>query len=380
MSGVLIAEHVTLDGRRIGHLQLNAPSNLNALTLEMIEQMLPVLRRWRHQPDLVAVLLDGAGDKAFCAGGDVVSLYQAIGAIAPAPPGELAAIPAFAARFFAQEYRLDHLLHTFGKPIVCWGSGIVMGGGMGLLMASSHRIVTETSQLAMPEACIGLYPDVGASWFLSRLPPGLGEFMALTGCRINGRDAHWLGLGTRAIAHAHRVELWPALLAAPNWHQPEAAINQVLRRLELGSVAALAALPSPLQHHQHLIRRWLDQDSLAEQLAAIDRLVTQDAWLQQAQQGLSKASPLALRVIHEQLRRSRHDSLAQVFRRELALSVQLCRVREFSEGVRARLVDKDNQPAWTFTRLEAVNETLLAQLFASPWPISPLADLSHPFQ
>lgn len=375
MSGLIIEEYSTEGGNRIGHLRLNAERSLNALTLEMIAQMLPTLTAWQQDPQLVAVLLDGAGDKAFCAGGDVVSLYQAIGKSGPANERGLTPVLETAARFFELEYRLDYLLHTFGKPVLCWGGGIVMGGGMGLFSASSHRIVTETSRLAMPEVTIALYPDVGGSWFLNRLPPGMGEFMALTGCRLNGPDAHWLGLGNRTIAASKRAELLPALLAVQDWHKPEAAVNRVLRRLEAESHEIFAELASPLRRHQQQIRALLDQDSLTEQVAAIRDADIEDAWYQHARQSLAAGSPLAIRIIVEQLQRCRHYSLAEVFRAELALSVQLCRFREFAEGVRARLIDKDNQPDWTFSRLDEVDESLLAHLFESPWPVSPLADL-----
>lgn len=375
MSGLIIEEYPVEGGNRIGHLRLNAERSLNALTLEVIEQMLPTLTAWQQDPQLVAVLLDGVGDKAFCAGGDVVSLYHAIGESGPANERGLTPVPTLAARFFELEYRIDYLLHTFGKPVLCWGGGIVMGGGMGLFSAGSHRIVTETSRLAMPEVTIALYPDVGGSWFLNHLPPRMGEFMALTGCRINGPDAHWLGLGNRTIAASKRAELLSALLAEQDWRRPEAAVNRVLRQLEAESQDAFAELPSPLRHHQTQIRSLLDQDGLAEKVAAIRDADIDDPWYQHARQSLATGSPLAIRIIAEQLQRCRHYSLAEVFRAELALSVQLCRFREFAEGVRARLIDKDNQPDWTFTCLDEVDETLLAHLFESPWPVSPLADL-----
>ncbi len=375
MSGLIIEEYPTEDGKRIGHIRLNAERSLNALTLEMIEQMLPTLRAWQQEPQLVAVLLDGAGDKAFCAGGDVVTLYHAICENGPADERGLAPVPELAVRFFEQEYRLDYLLHTFGKPVLCWGGGIVMGGGMGLFSASSHRIVTDTSRLAMPEVTIALYPDVGGSWFLNHLPPGLGEFIALTGCAINGNDAHWLGLGNRAIAAGKRAELLPALLAVADWRRPEAMVNAVLRQLEADSVDAFAGLSSPLLQYQPQIRHLLDKDRLEDKVAAILGAELEDLWYHKARQSLAAGSPLAIAVITEQLRRSRHSSLAEVFRQELALSVQLCRFREFAEGVRARLIDKDNRPDWTFDSLKDVDEGILAALFESPWPVNPLADL-----
>lgn len=379
INSVLVTEHTTLGGRRIGHLQLNAPASLNALTLDMITQLLAVLRRWQHDVNLVAVLLDGAGEKAFCAGGDVVSLYHGISKFEPSTNTKLAPFPELAARFFEQEYRLDYLLHTFGKPVLCWGGGIVMGGGMGLFRASSHRIVTETSRLAMPEVTIALYPDVGGSWFLNRLPPGLGEFIALTGCAINAQDAHWLGLGNRMIAANKRGELLPALRLVVDWQDRGVAVNRVLRQFETASVATFADLPAPLQSHHPQIRQWLDKDHLQDKVAALIGVASDDPWYNKAQQNLAAGSPLAMAIIARQLACSRHSSLAEVFQKELALSVQVCRFREFYEGVRARLIDKDHQPDWTYSCLAEVDTALLDELFESPWAMSPLADLSRRF-
>ncbi|MCC4264084.1 enoyl-CoA hydratase/isomerase family protein [Oceanimonas baumannii] len=360
----------TADGRVIGRLVLEREAQLNALNLEMIETLLSTLQDWQHDDGVVAVVLEGKGDKAFCAGGDVVGLSTAIAAARTGcGERELGTVPAAAAAFFEREYRLDYLLHTFGKPVICVGAGIVMGGGMGLFTASGQRIVTERSRLAMPEVTIALYPDVGGSWFLNRLPPGLGEFIALTGCVLNAADSLWLGLANRFIAEARLSELWPRL------QQSDGSAAEVLRELQAESATELAGLDAPLRRHQALIGTLMDQDSLAGKVNAILEADISDAWFNRAQQTLAAGSPLAMAVIHRQLARSRHFSLAQVFQSELALSVQLCRFREFAEGVRARLIDKDNNPAWTFACLNEVDQALLDTLFASPWGLSPLADI-----
>ncbi|WP_445401137.1 enoyl-CoA hydratase/isomerase family protein [Zobellella sp. An-6] len=375
---LIVEEHATGGGRRIGRLVLDNERSLNALSLEMIERMLPQLAAWRQDEGLVAVLLEGTGDRAFCAGGDVVGLYRAITSAHRAGPLDelgLGPIPEPAARFFEREYRLDYLLHSYPKPVICWGGGIVMGGGLGLFGASRQRIVTESSRLAMPEVTIALYPDVGGSWFLNRLPPGLGEFIALTGCQLNANDSHWLGLANRAIAASLRAELLPRLQEVADWRDPAVAVGLVLRQLEAASLEVFADQPSPLREHQDAIRRLMDRDRLADQVAAILDADIDFPWFERARQGLAAGSPLAIRVIAEQLHRCRHSSLAEVFRRELALSVQLCRYREFAEGVRARLIDKDNHPDWSFGTLGEVDEALLAVLFTSPWPRSPLQDL-----
>ncbi|MDP5292190.1 enoyl-CoA hydratase/isomerase family protein [Oceanimonas sp. CHS3-5] len=363
----------TAGGRHIGRLVLERETQLNALDLDMIETMLTALQDWQRDDSLVAVVLEGSGDRAFCAGGDVVGLSKAIAAArSGCGERELGLVPGAAARFFEREYRLDYLLHTFGKPVVCVGAGIVMGGGMGLFTAAGQRIVTERSRLAMPEVTIALYPDVGGSWFLNRLPPGLGEFIALTGCSLNAADSLWLGLANRFVAQERLSELWPRLQDENGGPNP---VPAVLRELEAESATALAGLDSPLRRHQDLIRKLMDRDNLADKVNAILEVDMHDAWFTRAQQTLAAGSPLAMAVIHRQLAASRHLSLAQVFQSELALSVQLCRFREFAEGVRARLIDKDNRPDWTFSSLEEVDTPLLNTLFTSPWGLSPLADL-----
>ena len=212
------------DGARIGIASLDAEKSLNALSLPMILALTDRLEAWAKDPNIVCVLLRGNGPKAFCAGGEVRSLAQAC----REQPGE---VPALAAQFFAAEYRLDYRLHTYPKPLICWGHGYVLGGGMGLLQSAAIRIVTPSSRLAMPEISIGLYPDVGASWFLSRLPGKLGLFLGLTGAHINGRDALDLGLADRFLRDDQQDELIDGLLQL-NWQeQTPMQLNSLLRAL-----------------------------------------------------------------------------------------------------------------------------------------------------
>lgn len=372
MECVTFIEHATDDGHRIGEIRLNAERSLNALTLDMIDLILPRLERWASDERLQAVLLDSEGDKAFCAGGDVVNLYRAI-----VGEGE----PDFPERFFEREYRLDYYMHTYPKPIICWGNGIVMGGGMGLLSASSHRVVTETSRLAMPEVTIGLYPDVGASWFLNRLPHAIGRFLALTGSPVNARDALWLGLADRRIESSQREALIDQLKRAA-WGEGEhtdahGVVNATLRELEEASRPAFQTLSSPIKEADEHLRAMMDHDTTEQTVAAILRAESEAPWLQKAQATLAHGSPVSIRLIDAQLKRARHMSLAEVFRAELALSVQCCLHREFPEGVRALLVDKDRQPAWTYTEVSDVEDAYIEELMREPWERNPLHDLGR---
>ncbi len=240
---VILREIPTACGRRFGHATLNAPQRLNALSLDMIDRLAPQLAAWAEDSEIVGVLLDGSGDKAFCAGGDVAALYRAIKAV---PAGQAA--PEIAT-FFEHEYRLDHLIHTYPKPLLCWGQGVVMGGGLGLMAGASHRVVTPSTRMAMPEITIGIYPDVGGSWFLRRMPGRAGLFLALTGAPINAADARFAGLADYLIDEGERARL-PELISATHWHAPDEGDSAA-------NHARLSALLDPLstpasQRHPHL--------------------------------------------------------------------------------------------------------------------------------
>ncbi len=365
MSCVLFTEHATRDGQIIGEIRLNAEKSLNALTLEMIDLIQPKLDAWRDDDNVVAVLLDSSGEKAFCAGGDIVNLYKSM----------VANDTDFPEQFFTREYRLDYALHTYPKPIICWGSGIVMGGGMGLMNGCSHRVVTETSHLAMPEVTIGLYPDVGGSWFLNRMPGGTGLFLGLTGNPINAADALYLGLADRALTSDMREGMLERLQNEHWGDDAGGVVSRVLRELEDECRASFEDMPAPIRAHEALIREVTDHDSVEEMAEALQAIESDDKWVKRAQKAITHGSPLSLKMIHEQLRRCRHMSLREVFQHELVLSVQCCRHRELQEGVRALLIDKDGAPQWTFASVEEVEAEFLAGLFKSPWAEHPLADL-----
>lgn len=366
MSAVLFTEHPTQGGKRIVEICLNAEKSLNALTLEMIDLIQPKLDAYKNDDSVVAIMLDGAGEKAFCAGGDVVSLYKSMAGGGDAD---------FPEQFFSREYILDYTLHTYPKPVICWGSGIVMGGGMGLLSGCSHRIVTETTMMAMPEVTIGLYPDVGGTWFLNRTPGRTGLFLGLTGARMNAADALFLGLADRFLKTEQRGALLERL-SHESWDGDlHSTVSRVLRDLEDDVWDTRMQMESPVRTHFDLIQDITDQDSAEEIVETLLAVETDDKWIERAQKAISHGSPLAVQMIHRQLQNTKHMSLKEVFISELVLSVQCCRHREFPEGVRALLVDKDGKPDWTFKAIGDVTTEFLDELFVSPWPVSPLADM-----
>lgn len=361
---VIFEELATQDGHLIGVATLNAPKALNALSLEMIEAMYPQFLAWQDNDKVKAVWLQGAGDKAFCAGGDIVQLYNSM-VEHPGGPNP------YAETFFTDEYRLDHLIHTYSKPFILWGNGIVMGGGLGLMAGASHRVVTESARIAMPEITIGLYPDVGGSYFLNRMPGRTGLFLGLTGANINAADALFVGLGDRFVTHERREATFDALKAADWSADAQTVVNQVLRQQESASLEALPA--SPVRDHFDQIQQLTDADDVPTLVQQITSVETDDKWLSRAASTLKAGSPTAMHLIVRQLKATRQMSLAEVFRAELNLSVQAACKGEFAEGIRALLIDKDREPKWHSADVAAVESEWLDNFFEPLW-----AEGQHP--
>jgi enoyl-CoA hydratase/carnithine racemase len=362
-------------GQVVGVAQLNAQKSLNALTLEMIRLLAARLRVWEEDARAVCVVLHGAGEKAFCAGGDIRSLYRAI----TEQPGKPANPDVLA--FFSEEYRLDHHIHRYRKPLIVWAGGIVMGGGLGLMAGAGHRVVTETSRIAMPEITIGLFPDVGGSWFLRRMPGRMGLFVALTGATLNAHDAIVAHLADYHLGSGQLEELSQRLQSAPwqaSCEDNRAVVSKILTELAGSSAAALPA--SILERHASTIETVCAGDALAEVVERIIELGTGgDAWLQHAGKTLAAGSPTTAALIWELRRRAASLSLAEVFRLELVVALQCCARPDLREGVRALLIDKDGKPRWTPGRLDEVSPVWLAEHFTEPdWPEGrhPLHDLS----
>ncbi len=340
----------------LGVITLNRPQALNALSLGMVRDITAALLQWQGDAQVAAVLLRGAGREgkapAFCAGGDIRFFHQA--ALAGDPTLE---------DFFTEEYALNHLVHHYGKPTIALMDGITMGGGMGLAQGATLRVVTEHSKLAMPETQIGLFPDVGGGWFLSRCPGHLGEFLALTGHVMGAGDALSVGLADVFIDSAGLSALVESLADQPI-ETPAQAVAAVKARAQATPAAALQA-------HRPLIDTHFSQPTAMEIVNSLSASDTPFAL--QALADLRKRSPLMLAVTLEQLRRARGMTLAEDLRMERDLVRHCFHLRpgvasETVEGIRALAVDKDHHPRWNPKRLEDVNPEDVAAFFASPWP------------
>ena len=326
--------------RGVGRIRLNRPKAIHALTTEMCSAMSAALLQWRTDSNVKAILIDHATGRGFCAGGDVVMLARS---------GNTDAEDA--KRFFFEEYRLNHLLFEYPKPTIAIMDGITMGGGVGISLPCDFRVATENTRLAMPETGIGLFPDVGGGWYLSRLPGRVGEFMALTGARLDGAECHYLGLATHYVEQASLEEMCARIAKTPS--------------RVAGAIGAFSASPPEAKIADSLpfITRLFASDRLEEVLAALEAEGSE--WAQSELATLSTKSPLSckvsLRLLAEGANRS---SFAEEMRAEYALAGRVVRTHDFREGVRALLIDKDNQPVWDPTSPEEVTDEMLDVLFA----------------
>jgi enoyl-CoA hydratase/carnithine racemase len=358
MSSVLFNEVATQSGHKIAIATLNVERALNALNLEMIELLTPQLAAWQADDEVALIVLQGAGDKAFCAGGDVVSLYKAM---------EQGDPDNYIEQFFTLEYQLDYAISQSETPVLVWGSGIIMGGGLGLMVGASHRIVTETSRIAMPEITIGLYPDVGGSYFLNKMPQEVGLFLGLTGASINATDALTVKLADHFLDNAQK-DVLTELLVNTNWSDDSNENSVTLSKLLVELSQSATQMPqSNIAAYSELFQTMAKHSALNDKVASILTYQSDDKWLSKAQASLKAGSPISAHLVFEQLKRAAGLSLKECFMMELGLSVQCGRFGEFQEGVRALLIDKDLSPSWRFNDIEAVTDEVLAFFFTPLW-------------
>ena len=350
----------------VGHVLLQRPATLNALSFEMVRQLDHTLRKWSSDAQVHAVLVKAAGEKAFCAGGDIRSLYESM-----RTGGSLHR------EFFPVEYRLDYLIHRYAKPYIAVMHGITMGGGMGIAQGARVRIVGERSRLAMPEVGIGFFPDVGASYFLSRLRGGLGLYLGLTGAQLRCADALYARLADVRLDDAGVAAL-EAQLDKLAWSaNPTADVDRLIASLAAGPalVADLELLQAPIDFH-------FAKPDVPSILASLrtERRSQHAGWAQQTLQAMSSKSPLMLCVTARQIQKARSMDLAECLRMELNMVYHCFEEHDFAEGIRAVVVDKDHKPRWEPASLEEVNSERVEAFFAPRWSAQehPLAKLGMP--
>ena len=324
-----------------GRIVLNRPQALNALTLEMIDAMTAQLAAWEMRADIKAIIITGAGDKAFCAGGDVKAVHAA------KQRGDLGLLE----DFYRREYTLNHRLSTYRKPIIAVMDGIVMGGGAGIALNCSHPVVTHKTLFAMPECRIGLFPDVGAGNFLNRATPALALALALTGLALRGPGIIRAGLAKHFVGSGRVTEIGIDNLDALNLPVDAAGIEQMLPNIE--AVFGLKSL-----------------DEIMTVLSA-----RRDTWAVETLKALNHFSPTSLRVTFAHISRARGQDLAEVLKTEYRLVQHFMAAPDFFEGVRAQLIDKDGAPKWQPADLAGVKADSVEAYFA---PVPGVKDWAPP--
>ena len=381
---VLFSTEPTDCGHLIGIMTLNMPKSLNALSVEMCELLSQQLEQWEGDEQVVALLLKGAGDKAFCAGGDIRRLYDSMSATAPLPNP-------YATDFFGHEYSLYRQMHFYSKPLILWGDGIIMGGGMGLMAGCSHRLVTERTRFAMPEITIGLFPDASGSWFLQRMPAKTGLFLGLTGAMCNGNDALLANLAEYAVASSDydaviqslKQSDWQVAASRTDKCDNNSAHSIVSRVLAAQPIAELPA--SKLAIHWQSIQQLMNSGGLGDidallqsdaALAKIDTEFANDSWTQRAVDTYRHGCPVTAALTYALYYKVTDLSLEQVLYLEANVAVHCAANPDFKEGVRALLIDKDRNPQWSRSLADCLSSE--GQAYIQQHFVNPYAKGEHP--
>ena len=326
---------------RIGHISLNRPRALHALTLDMCHAMSAALTEWENDDSVEAVILDHAEGRGFCAGGDINLLRKSA-----LEDGGVAG-----RRFFHDEYQLNHQMMTYPKPIVAFMDGITMGGGVGIALPCKYRVATENTRFAMPETGIGLFPDVGGGWHLSRIGGRIGQFLALTGARLDGSESLWAGIATHYVPGEMLEELKARIVEKPD---------------RIGGILSEPVGTPPkarIEENADLIRKHFASDRYEDILASLE--ADDSDWAAKERDTLGTKSPQTCKVALRQLAESEKlDDFADNMKMEYRIASRVLLRPDFAEGVRAVIVDKTNDPKWDPPTPEDVDDELIDSIFA----------------
>lgn len=332
-----------------GHLRLNRPKALNALSYDMLMAMDRALGEWMNDDGVHGVIVSAEGEKAFCAGGDIRKLYEM------GKAGEFEGLR----RFYRDEYILNSKIFHYRKPYIALMDGIVMGGGAGVSVLGRHRIVTESTLFAMPETGIGFFPDVGGSYFLPRCPGHIGMYLALTGERLGPADMLYCGLADYFVPRG-RLENLTALVEQEQPRDPF-TLGQIIRRVsEDAGASAVAALRPRIDHHF----RHDSVEAILDSLENAHLYWESFDWERRMIALLRARSPIALKATFHLMRQGRALGFQDCLKMEWALAARFSQLPDLYEGIRAVIIDKDRNPKWTHERLEDVGDDAVTALFA----------------
>lgn len=338
----------------IGFIKLNRPEKHNALSYTMIELLYKQLKEWKDDDSVAIVVMEGEGEKAFCSGGDVVHLYER----------RNSNVEEYAFGFFHTEYCMNILIFTYPKPILAYMNGYVMGGGVGICVGTSHRIVTEKTKWAMPEMNIGLYPDVGGSYFMNKMPGHIGRYLALTSRAIKPADVLYIGAADYYIESSSWKEMREAI-ADKKWAVASAKkeLNNLISKYskEPSTNCGIAELEERINRH-------FGFDTMEEIVESLmEALENGDEWAADVVKTILSKSPTSLKVTLKQLIEGKKISMKECFKMELNMSMNFMKNHDFFEGVRSVLVDKDKNAKWNPSTLEGVKKEFVDSFFSYPW-------------
>lgn len=334
------------DEGNLGVIELNRPQALNALTHEMCRNIDEMLRRWAHAEHIKAVIIYGAGEKAFSAGGDIIQLYH---------EGKNAQHDKVR-HFFWDEYNLNYLIHFYPKPFISLLDGITMGGGVGVSIHGSHCVVTERFVFAMPETAIGFFPDIGGSYFLSRCPGETGVYLGLTGMRLNAAEAIYVELAEHFVSSNNLDEVILALAKARFGHEPNETVTEILQQYSVVPETPKLAM------YRQAIDKCFSNDTVEEIFASLKKVPRE--WHRETLEILKKKSPLSLKVTLREIREGVALDFNSCMQMEFRLCQRFMRGHDFYEGVRAFLIERCQTPKWDPSTLEAVTSDMVDSYFA----------------
>ena len=370
---VLTAELAAKNGTKLGHITLNSKETLNSLTLSMVDTIVPQLALWEKEESIVAVIIEGAGDKAFCAGGDIRALYESM-VKHPGGPNS------FAEAFFEREYRLDYKIHTYSKPIICWVDGITMGGGVGIMLGCDYRLSTERTRFAMPEIGVGLFPDVGFTHFIDKLPKGVGIYMMLTATQLNAADTQLVGLTNNYISVTAKDSFTKAITEldwSDDLQKNYEILDLCIKNFKEKPLSKEGFPESQLESRLESVQALMSADNLVDISKNILTNSTPDEWFKRGIKGLVNGCPTSAHIIWEQCNFEKSKNLKEVFKFELDLAIQITRHPDFTEGIRAVIIEKDNQPQWSYAEINKLPREWIEEHLEPAWNKNPLDDLEN---
>ena len=339
----------------IGEIILQRPASYNALSSEMFRGLLSILSQWEKRRDIFFIILHSSSSKVFCSGGDVKFLGLELMRNRESRKVK---------DFFQLEYKSDYVIRKYPKPILAWGEGIVMGGGLGIFNGASHRVITRKSLLSMPEVGIGFFPDVGAGYFLNNIPNHLGTFLGATGGRFSGVDAKYLGLADYLLEEGQKEQVFSELYKetwSDNQEEVEKKLDEFLRRLARNTPEI-----SEIEKWQDDVQKRIESESweeIAQKLYSWDP--PKGSWPEKCLSFLKAGSPLSVALTLKYLKKSKNKHYEEIYLDDLNFAYQFCRKSDFVEGVRALLIDKDKTPRWQYQNIEKISDKELEAPFHS---------------